>query len=463
MNIIEKIVAHKKTEVAQLYNSYTIRQLKTEVKPSNKSFYNALAIHKVENRKFIISEFKRRSPSAGAINEEIDIAQQVNFYIEKNFSAVSVLTDKDFFGGTYEDLQEASAILENTDLLLLNKEFIIDPIQVYLARKFGANIILLIAAILTTEEFKALKELSESLGMGVLSEIHNVTEYRVIESLDCPVIGINNRDLTRFKTSINNTNYLVEKLNLHDKFIVAESGLASDLDVKIVSQKSNAYLVGTSLMQNEQFDLQNPQQTFFKACGIRKFSDIEPAEISADLLGFNFSPVSKRKIELAELEKMSAENFKRNVAVFYKNTETEILETLKKFPFKYVQLYFNDVSIDFIKELKQKVILAVKVANTTNWKALETNIPYTDLLILDGNAPGSGAEIQENLIPKNFAYPFLLAGGIHSGNLQKVTQFDNCIGVDVASGIETEGEVDLNKIKCIYNKIQDLKQLSISE
>ncbi len=458
MNILQKIVAQKQEEVKSLYKSYNIEQIKEEALISNKSFYKILKDHSDKNTKFVISEFKRKSPSAGIINNSIDIDSQIKQYIDADYNAVSVLTDQHFFGGSYDDLQTAATILQTSDLLLLNKEFIIDPIQVYLARKFGANIILLISAILSTEKFRELKELAESLGMGVLAEIHNEQEYDNIAELNCTVIGINNRDLTRFKTSINNTNYLVKKLKLQDNYIIAESGMASDLDIRTVQQNADGYLIGTSLMQQENFDIKSPKQTFFKACGIRQFSKIELATVTADLLGFNFSLVSKRKIEFSELDNSDKSIFSKSVAVFYQNSEAEINEILDQYPFKYVQLYFGDVSMNYLKSLKQKVILAVKVSLLSNWKILEEYIQYTDLLILDGNVPGSGEEINENEIPLDFPYPFLLAGGININNIDKVLKFDNCIGIDVASGIETERKLDIDKIQSIYKAVQNLNK-----
>ncbi|MCL4114818.1 UNVERIFIED_CONTAM: hypothetical protein GTU68_043698 [Idotea baltica] len=436
MNILEKIVVSKKLEVKELYKKFDIESLKRDVSKNVK----------INKSKFIIAEFKRQSPSAGKINESVSISEQINGYVEHGYNAVSVLTDKPFFGGDYNDLQEAAEILNRFPLLLLNKEFIIDPIQVYLARKFGANFILLIAAILTTEEFEALKNLAESLGMGVLAEIHNEEEYRKIETLGCPVIGINNRDLTQFKTSINNTNYLVEKLELHNKFIIAESGISSLIDIKILAAKADGFLVGTSLMQQTKLSFSDKQNLLFKACGIR---NVKHFNTSADLLGFNFSLVSKRRVSESILKELSQKTLNKSVVVFYKNNAENILETLKKYPFKYVQLYLEDCSLPFIKSLNQKIILAIKVNEYTDWELIENYIPYTDLLILDGDLPGSGNTIADNLIPQNFPYPFLLAGGINEDNLHLALQHKNCIGVDIASGIETDGEVDALKIKKI--------------
>ena len=132
----------------------------------------------------------------------------MDFYKKLGASAVSILTDYDYFGGSHKDLKEASDYLKDTDILVLNKEFIIDEIQLYLARKNGADLVLLIAAILDTEKFSILKNLAESLGMGVLAEVHSIAEYQKIAYLNCTVIGVNNRDLNTFKTALNNCNFI---------------------------------------------------------------------------------------------------------------------------------------------------------------------------------------------------------------------------------------------------------------
>jgi phosphoribosylanthranilate isomerase len=141
------------------------------------------------------------------------------------------------------------------------------------------------------------------------------------------------------------------------------------------------------------------------------------------------------------------------VALFYKNTEAEIRAILSEFPFKIVQLYAEDVTPDFVRSLKKKVILAAAIRKESDLEALEAFAAEVDFFILDGATPGSG-QLGEVTIPENFPYPFLLAGGIKLENLSLAEKFKNCIGVDIASGIETDGQIDAMKILAIKQFFQ---------
>jgi len=181
-----------------------------------------------------------------------------------------------------------------------------------------------------------------------------------------------------------------------------------------------------------------------------------------DFIGINFSPVSKRRADAPTCEVLKTSQVSSALAVFYKNTESEIRETIEKYPFKTVQLYAGDVSPEFVRSLKVRVILAVKCSDSDHitWSETITTLiePYAadvDCFILDGANPGSG-ELIGAKIPEDFPYPFLLAGGLHEGNLEAILAYKNCIGVDIASGIETARAVDLEKIRGIAQRLVSL-------
>ena len=347
MNILDKIVAYKKEEVKAFHKDHYLGQLKEEAVPSPLSFYKTIDQKAANNDYFVITEFKRKSPSEGWINQELSVEEQVSTYRDKGTSAISVLTDSVSFGGGYEDLQVASSALEGSGILVLQKDFVIDPIQIYLARKFGANMILLIAAILEADEMAELKAIAESLNMGVLAEVHSLAEYEKIVHLDFPVIGVNNRNLNNFKTAINCCNYISQRI-AHKGHIIAESGISSPLDLRITQQHAQGFLIGTSLMRNAaQLNFASLAQNkyFFKACGIRTPEALK--EASADLIGINFSDISKRKVDETWL---TLDMIPGNaVAVFKENLEDEINEVIQKYGFRYVQLYADDVDVDFVK------------------------------------------------------------------------------------------------------------------
>ncbi len=471
MNILSKIVDVKKQEIAALYQQHDLSALRTKCAEqtantanSTPLFYQALENARNAGQPFFISEFKRKSPSEGWINQHADLPAQLNAYTRSGAGAISVLTDTDFFGGSYTDLQLAADTLRQHDPerrpLLLQKDFILNPIQIYLARLHGADIILLIAAILEAEELDALKNTAESLGMGVLVEVHDQEELDKISHLSFPVLGINNRDLKTFRTSLNRVNVL--RVQGMQRFIISESGIRNAVDFQMVKQ-AGGFLIGTGLMRRSDQLQDAVAETFsdffrtagkllFKACGIRT---PEMLTITAsDFTGINFSPFSKRRAEPALLEKLkqSAVFDPQLVAVFYKNTESEIRDILAAYPFQTVQLYANDCTPEFVRSLRQRVLMAVSVRTDEDLNLVERFAADVDCFILDGAAPGSGQMIEAG-IPADFPYPFLLAGGIHAGNLERALAYDNCIGVDVASGIEVDGKVDRLAIETIAKRL----------
>lgn len=467
MSVLDKIVAQKHLEIKHLYHTYALEELKSRVDKSadQPRFYPALAATKARQTPFFIAEFKRKSPSEGWINQTADLPAQVRAYAEAGAGAISILTDSDFFGGGYADLQLAADTLGRLAPttyrpLLLQKDFILDPIQLYVAKLHGADIILLIAAILEPERLDFLRRMAESIGLGVLVEVHDAAELDAIQHLDFPVLGVNNRDLKTFRTALNRVNVL--RKHAGGRFLIAESGIKTYRDFQVV-READGFLIGAGLMSSSfQAGKTNQDMLFterfrasgtllFKACGIRTPALLE--HNAADFTGINFSAQSKRRFpELSAVPSFPGE---KTVAVFYKNTEAEIRDILARFPFSLVQLYADDVSPAFIRSLKQKVLLACRVRETTDLQQLEAFASDVDLFILDGAVPGSGQRIGA-AIPADFPYPFLLAGGLHADNLDLVLNYKNCIGVDIASGIETDGQVDSAKMNVIKNRLSSL-------
>ncbi len=488
-NILADIVAQKKLEIKGLYTQYDFLQLEKETMEmvenegaSTPLFYQTLAENRSSQIPFFIAEFKRKSPSEGWINREADLSAQVQAYAQADAGAISVLTDAPFFGGSYADLALAAKTIgahrlpdENREgdaqmangqgkttarPLLLQKDFVLDLIQIYLAKRHGADLILLIAAILEPALLEELRLQAEAIGLGVLVEVHDATELERIQHLDFPVLGVNNRDLKTFRTALNRANVLARHAG--GRFLIAESGLRDYRDFQVV-RAADGFLIGTSLMRHWSGSavstfaqhFQANGRRLFKACGIRTVELL--ANTAADYLGINFSPVSKRRPDAATLAALQhlAVFPAHLVAVFYKNTETEIRAILAKYPFQIVQLYAHDVTPDFVRSLRQKVMLACAVQTLDDLERLELFAADVDMFILDGALPGSGQSIRL-AIPADFPYPFLLAGGLHLDNLANVLAHPACIGVDVASGIETAGYVDAQKIQIVANRLATL-------
>ncbi len=247
MTILDKIVARKKEEVAETKAKTSIAQLQ-ESKLFLRSCYNLKNSILDPSKTGIIAEYKRASPSKGLINGTSTVQEVVKGYQEAGASAISVLTDKDFFQGSLEDLIAAREVLE---IPLLRKEFIVDSYQIAEAKAYGADIILLIAACLSSEEIQNLSAYAKSLGLNVLLEVHNEEELNrsIFESIDA--IGVNNRNLKDFIVSLDASYDLVNKIP--DRFIkVSESGISDPETIKELKKAGfNAFLIGENFMKTE--------------------------------------------------------------------------------------------------------------------------------------------------------------------------------------------------------------------
>ncbi len=453
-SILDRIVAQKQLEIKALYAKFDLNDLRDNARPCGRSFYQKIAQTRAAGEPFFIAEFKRKSPSEGWIAQDADVADKAAQYLLAGASAMSVLTDEAFFGGSYDDLRAAAAALQHSPCLLLQKDFILDPIQIYLARAAGADIILLIAAILPPERVDYLKKTAESLGMGVLVEVHDAEELDAVRRLDFPVLGVNNRDLKTFRTALNRVNVLSQQAG--GRFVIAESGIKSYRDFQAV-KNADGFLIGTGLMAEQKGSgsfrerFRTEGKWLFKACGIRQPNLLQGTR--ADYSGLNFSPYSKRRIHPDLLDNQPIPD--HAVAVFYKNSEVDIRETLERFPFRIVQLYAQEHNPEFIRSLRQKVILASYVHTSADLYRLEPYAADVDFFILDGARPGSGQPI-ETAIPTDFPWPFLLAGGLHAGNLDRLLAYEQCIGADIASGIEKDAQIAPEKIEQIAANLQNL-------
>jgi len=242
MNILEKIVVYKKEEVKNQKSKVSIDKLESYPAFSKES----LSLRKFlmdESRTGIIAEFKRKSPSKGNINCNADVVKVTSGYA-KDASGLSVLTDENFFGGSPNDLMQARV---NT-IPILRKDFMIDGYQFYEAKAIGADVILLIAACLTTKQTGEFAKLAKKLGLEVLLEIHSKEELEhVCDEVD--FIGVNNRNLKTFEVDITTSLNLISKIP-KDKLAITESGI-SNVDTIITLKKAGfkGFLIGENFMK----------------------------------------------------------------------------------------------------------------------------------------------------------------------------------------------------------------------
>lgn len=253
MNILDKIIIDKKREVELKKSIIPVSQLEASVLFNSRTYSMSKLIK--NSPVGIIAEHKRRSPSKDIINNNHSVEDVVLGYQNAGACGISVLTDAKYFGGSLDDLLLAKATV---NIPLLRKEFIVDEYQILEAKAHGADVILLIASVLTREEIKNLSEFGQSLGLEILLEVHNLEELEksIVPSLD--MIGVNNRNLKTFEVNLDYSKQLASKIP--DDFVkISESGISSVEAVKELQQYGyQGFLMGEHFMKTE-----NPGKTAF--------------------------------------------------------------------------------------------------------------------------------------------------------------------------------------------------------
>lgn len=247
MTILDKIVAHKKIEVEQAKAQTSYKMLESA------EFFNRQPLSFKDflldaNRTGIIAEFKRRSPSKGIINDKVSVEDVTTAYNAAGASALSVLTDTEFFMGEKADLIAARQV---NQIPILRKDFMIDEYQLLEAKAWGADIILLIAAILTPAQIDRLASRAKDLGLNVLLEVHNLEELQRSINPNLDAIGVNNRNLADFTVSVETSYQLAE--HIPAEFLkISESAISNPETIKQLKTAGfNGFLIGENFMKQE--------------------------------------------------------------------------------------------------------------------------------------------------------------------------------------------------------------------
>jgi len=249
-DILNKILATKKTEVAASKLAVSLDQLQAQAEAQGEPRDFVGSIHKkiMANKAAVIAEIKKASPSKGVIREDFKPAEIAKSYEKAGAACLSVLTDEQYFQGSAAYLKQARAACK---LPVLRKDFIIDEYQVFEARAMGADCILLIVAALELAQMQKLEALANELGMAVLVEVHDADELALALQLDTPLIGINNRNLRTFEVSLQTTLDLL-KIMPEERFVVTESGIFTPDDVKLMlDNQVQGFLVGEAFMRQD--------------------------------------------------------------------------------------------------------------------------------------------------------------------------------------------------------------------
>ena len=471
--ILDKIVEATKIRVAQEKEVETPKAVKAAALalPSDTGFPFEAALRQQDFN--FICEVKKASPSKGIIAEHfpyLDIAKE---YEVAGAAAISVLTEPDFFKGDKKYLQEIASTVK---IPVLRKDFIIDEYQIYQAKVWGASAILLICACLDVPTLTKFRELSDSLGLSSLVEAHD--EYEVQMAIDCGarIIGVNNRNLKDFTVDVQNSVRL-RNLVEDDVIFVSESGLETPEDIQVLRDNN----IGVALM-GETF-MRSPNKveklaylygpTYYmpkvKMCGISKVETI-PAIIDAkpDYMGLVFAPskrqvtVEQAKILVEELHKQYAVRYNsetiKTVGVFVNETIENLLKIAEEVKLDVIQLH-GDEDESFIQILKEQ-------SNVEVWKAVQVRSAAdaekwidssADMLLFDAyhkDERGGTGEVFDWSSLDEFERPFMLAGGIDSTNVARAIRTVRPYGLDISSGIETEGVKDDEKMKAFTNIVR---------
>jgi indole-3-glycerol phosphate synthase len=247
-DVLKKILQRKWEEITERAQHRSMEQLRHQVADmaEPRGFLAAIRSALAQHRPAVIAEIKKASPSKGVIREAFDPVQIARSYEQGGATCLSVLTDQDFFQGSDAYLMRAK---QACAIPVLRKDFIVDPYQVFAARAIGADCILLIVAALDDAALLELSQLAAQLGLDVLVEVHDSEELQRALRLSVPLIGINNRNLRTFDTSLETTLQLLEAIP-QDRIVVTESAIHSQEDVALMREHGvNAFLVGEAFMR----------------------------------------------------------------------------------------------------------------------------------------------------------------------------------------------------------------------
>ncbi|MET1255964.1 bifunctional indole-3-glycerol-phosphate synthase TrpC/phosphoribosylanthranilate isomerase TrpF [Aliikangiella maris] len=450
-NVLAEIVQHKVQEVAERKITRPLSEFKSQLEPSARSFFDALSNEQAD----FILECKKASPSKGLIREDFDLDYILSQY-QDYASAVSVLTDKRYFQGDFSYLSKASQVL---NVPVLCKDFFIDTYQVYEARSYGADAILLMLSVLDDAQYQTLSEVAQSLNLDVLTEIHDEAELERALALNAKIIGINNRDLKSLTIDLAVTEKLAPKIS-SDRIIISESGIETHADVKRLSPLVNGFLVGSSIMAQQDIRSHCKALIFgrVKICGLTKVDDAQMVDQCGGYYGgFIFYPKSPRNINLSTAQLITQAAPLNYVGVFVNADIALICNYVEQLNLYAVQLH-GEENADYITKLKQQL------PNTPIWKAerVGENINFTPhpditLYLLDAYSPlaqgGTGHQFNWQLLDNLNTQSIILAGGINPENVNEAMA-QNTYAIDLSSGVESSPGIKNHAlIKRIFDQL----------
>ncbi len=453
--VLAKIVRDKYQWVAERKASQHLSTFQSDLEPSDRSFYQALNGDKT----VFITECKKASPSKGLIRDNFDLDYIASVY-NNHADAISVLTDEKYFQGNFEFI---SQVRNQVKQPVLCKDFMVDTYQVYLARHYGADALLLMLSVLNDQEYKALAEVAHSLNMGILTEVSNEEELHRAVDLGALVIGINNRNLRDLSTDLNRTKELAPTLRhlAPDATIISESGIYTHQQVRDLAAFADGFLIGSSLMSEDNLELAVRKVTLGenKVCGLTHPDDAAKAyNAGAVFGGLIFVEHSKRAVNLETARMAMSGAPLQYVGVFQNHEIDYVTAIITSLGLKAVQLHGVEDQ-HYVNQLKAELPSCVEI-----WKAYGVQDITPTLLtenvdrhLLDAQvgqqSGGTGQVFDWSLIgdPSHI----MLAGGLSPENVQQAATL-GCLGLDLNSGVESApGKKDAHKLQAAFNAIRN--------
>lgn len=446
--VLQQIVVDKRQWITQRQQQQPLSTFQHQLKPTDRDFY--LALQKANPA--LILECKKASPSKGVIRRDFDPVAIASVYADYA-SVISVLTDEPYFQGQFEFIPQVSAVVTQP---VLCKDFIIDPYQVYLARYYQADAILLMLSVLNDAEYQQLASLAEQLGMGILTEVSNEHELQRAIALNAKVVGINNRDLRDLSVDLNKTKQLAPKLP-KDTLIISESGIVDNRSLRQLQPYVTGFLIGSSLMASH--DLRKAVEKIIdgqhKICGLTRPQDAVAAWSSgARYGGLIFVDRSPRCVSAEQAAILIKAAPLQWVGVFASHPIDRIVTLSRQLGLSAVQLH-GDEDRAFVLALREQL-----PTSTAIWKALtitdsipDLNWPAVDRYVFDQGKGGSGQPFNWALLTGQPLAKVIIAGGITLDNCQQVAAFPSA-ALDINSGAEsTPGCKDSQRLDAIMTKI----------
>lgn len=431
--VLQKIVDDKVDYLVARKAQQPLSSFMADVQLSQRNFYHELG----KKRPVFILECKKASPSKGLIRADFDPAVIAKTYAPYA-SAISVLTDEKYFQGNMEYLTIVSHTVKQP---VLCKDFIIDPYQIYLARYYQADAILLMLSVLNDDEYKALADVAHQLNMGILTEVSNEEELERAIALKAKVVGINNRDLRDLSIDLNRTRELAPRL-APETIVISESGIHLHQHIQSLSQFANGFLIGSALM--EQADLDKAIQRLLvgehKVCGLTREQDAKAAfEAGVSYGGLIFAENSPRKVTLSQAQTITHAAPLKYVGVFRNQSADFVAHMATQLALSAVQLH-GEEDTAYINTLRTFLPNYCEV-----WKAFDMSrttlddydTQGIDVLLLDNGQGGTGKTFDWSTIPPFASQKVMIAGGLNPDNCRQAAKLQ-CNGLDFNSGVETE-------------------------